>query len=274
MRVAEAVKPEREEKIPTKQKFAELKAETDVEKWKLATEAINGNKIVDDDTYAGYIGNSASVNRGLRRGFDNYAQLDSSIREIKKMQEDMHQNPTASDVTLYRGLSDDKFLKDLKVGETFTDDAFMSTSPYKDSSFIKETLDMGDSVMRIEAPAGTEGRYVTRKSSTKFYKEEHEVLLQRGSVLQLESITQERKSTVYNFKVVTAKPEALDWTKNIDAWSERDLRSMVDNYYSDRLKRGESREILITEAQTKNFKEMKKADLVTFLRELKWNPLT
>lgn len=82
-----------------------------------------------------YTGNSFSVNDGLRKG--KLSEKDKKV--VRHLDEVIASSkPTTADTTVYRGISADsdfaKKLASAKVGDTFNDKAFMSTSVDKNKA--------------------------------------------------------------------------------------------------------------------------------------------
>lgn len=104
-------------------------------------------------------------------------------------------------ITVYRAVEPEAFQDywdDIQrlVGSTYTDPAFMSTSPFKGSSAVNK-----DCIMELDIPAGTgRGAYINRISG--FQDEEYEFLLARGSKFTVKSVEETENQLILRMEMI------------------------------------------------------------------------
>ena len=168
-----------------KVKYSADQARDDQGEWTDGGGGSGQSQVTDSGKQAllGYSESSTSLNGSLRRG----AALTSGDTATQSaLDAAFKNNKLSKDTILYRGV-EEKFAAKLKVGETFTDKGFVSTS--RDSGMTS----LGRQV-QISAKAGTPAVDVvhhlgSHPSFDKYRASEKEVLLNRGSKFKVVKIT-------------------------------------------------------------------------------------
>lgn len=159
-----------------------------------------------------YTGNSFSVNDGLRKG-----KLSEKDKKVARHLDEViaSSKPTTADTTVYRGISADsdfaKKLASAKVGDTFNDKAFMSTSVDKNKAkeYAQDAANgepkKGGVVLEINVPKGTKTANLSGEADI---NSNNEVILGRDSNIKVSSVTKkgsppEPVSKVYRKQVET-----------------------------------------------------------------------
>lgn len=93
--------------------------------------------------------------------------------------------------TVYRFIESDNYLKHLKVGDTFTDSSFMSTT--RNPFIYQENYTFGYILLKIKIPGGVSGIGLCIESYSNFPSEE-EIIFPPTSVLELISVTDKPES--------------------------------------------------------------------------------
>lgn len=245
------------------------KPESFTEAWKHADAAVNGGPFARS-TFDRYIGNT-KVSSALRRDFEYANQISDIQEDVAAMTAVIDSGGLTKDLVAYRGLNTG-VLDGLKIGDSFTDEAFMSATPYAESSFIKETKKHGGHLMAIRLPQGAKGRYITSPTFDKFYSEEHELLLQRNTTLKVVDIIEHKGYREYVFDYVKSAPEEYDFYNHLTKMSTAEVGKLVSAYYQRRAASGVSMDLLRAEFAEHNFAAKSKEELVAFLRRVKFDP--
>lgn len=146
-----------------------------------------------------YTGNSFSVNDGLRKG--KLSEKDKKV--VRHLDEVIASSkPTTADTTVYRGISADsdfaKKLASAKVGDTFNDKAFMSTSVDKNKAkeYAQDAANgepkKGGVVLEINVPKGTKTANLSGEADI---NSNNEVILGRDSNIKVSSVTKKGGET-------------------------------------------------------------------------------
>ena len=135
---------------------------------------------------------SSAINNYLRNNVPYPYQnklLEDNIINIWKLTE----NAPAFDKSyiLYRFIHTDEFLRNLKIGDVFVDNGFISTT--RDPFYESDTYKFGVILLRIKIPAGISGVGLCIESFSNFPSEE-EILLSPKSKLKLDRIDED---TIY-----------------------------------------------------------------------------
>jgi ADP-ribosyltransferase exoenzyme len=137
------------------------------------------------ETYTG--GDYEPINGGLRQG--NVPREYQTT--VKNLDSAISQSKLPENTVLYRGTSlSPERMANIKPGATFSDPAYTSTSinPRIPDSFARGE---GKTMMRIKAPAGTNGLAVNNVSN---FDGEHEVLLPRGTNYRVTNVYKDKKT--------------------------------------------------------------------------------
>lgn len=156
-----------------------------------------------------YTGNSFSVNDGLRKG--KLSEKDKKV--VRHLDEVIASSkPTTADTTVYRGISADsdfaKKLASAKVGNTFNDKAFMSTSVDKNKAkeYAQDAANgepkKGGVVLEINVPKGTKTANLSGEADI---NSNNEVILGRDSNIKVSSVTK-KGETYVTVDLVKAQP--------------------------------------------------------------------
>lgn len=157
-----------------------------------------------------YTGNSFSVNDGLRKG--KLSEKDKKV--VRHLDEVIASSkPTTADTTVYRGISADsdfaKKLASAKVGDTFNDKAFMSTSADKNKAkeYAQDAANgepkKGGVVLEINVPKGTKTANLSGEADI---NSNNEVILGRDSNIKVSSVTKKGGETYVTVDLVKAQP--------------------------------------------------------------------
>ncbi len=172
---------------------------------------------------------------------DTYRQIRNIIKQIHEKFKD---NALRSDITVYRGINREGFLKLLRAnginikeedftldnvsskikGKTFIDKAFMSTSKDKkiaeefakmNSYEIEQKADEQDvlgAIFEIELKKGTQMIDINEDLQTKRFEREKEILLPNNTKLRVNS-TENYEFEVYNYETWNDESRHLLWIK-------------------------------------------------------------
>lgn len=245
------------------------KPESFTEAWKRSDAAVNGGPFARS-TFDRYIGNT-KVSSALRRDFEYANQVSDIQEDVAAMTAVIDSGGLTKDLVAYRGLNAG-VLDGLKIGDSFTDEAFMSATPYAESPFIKETKKHGGHLMTIRLPQGAKGRYITSPTFDKFYSEEHELLLQRNTTLKVVDIIEHKGYREYVFDYVKSAPEEYNFYNHLTKMSTAEVGKLVSAYYQRRAASGVSMDLLSAEFAKHNFAAKTKEELVAFLRGVQFDP--
>lgn len=239
------------------------------EAWKQADATVNGGPFARS-TFDRYIGNT-KVSSALRRDFEYANQVSDIQEDVAAMTAVIDSGGLTKDLVVYRGLNAG-VLDELKIGDSFTDEAFMSATPYAESPFIKETKKHGGHLMTIRLPQGAKGRYITSPTFDKFYSEEHELLLQRNTTLKVVDTIEHKGYREYVFDYVKSAPEEYNFYNHLTKMSTAEVGKLVSAYYQRRAASGVSMDLLSAEFAKHNFAAKTKEELVAFLRGVQFDP--
>lgn len=164
------------------------------------------------------------LNKYLRTKAKNkldQTDVDKSLEELDTgISKSLNKVEIRRNMIVYRAVKNDLFLNEIDVenGVTkFVDSAYVSTTPFMDSSFIKEFVESastkfqeGDKSARpyilieIEVPAGTKGAYIAQYSK---FENEKELLLQKNTVFEFIGDKYDEKTGIrtINLQVVEQK---------------------------------------------------------------------
>ncbi len=126
------------------------------------------------------------INGVLRRGADavpGYTQ--NHYNAIRQVDDALKKIRTPHDMLVYRGLGNIDLVRGLKPGDVFHDKAFVSTTVKKDVAYNSFAGGAGGAVFHITVPKGSRAYPLGTVSK---YPEEREILLPRGSRLQISKI--------------------------------------------------------------------------------------
>lgn len=165
---------------------------------------------LDHNSLMEYTGNSFSVNDGLRKG--KLSEKDKKV--VRHLDEVIASSkPTTADTTVYRGISADcdfaKKLASAKVGDTFNDKAFMSTSVDKNKAkeYAQDAANgepkKGGVVLEINVPKGTKTANLSGEADI---NSNNEVILGRDSNIKVSSVTKKGGETYVTVDLVKAQP--------------------------------------------------------------------
>jgi len=245
------------------------KPESFTEAWKQADAAVNGGPFARS-TFDRYIGNT-KVSSALRRDFEYAHQISDIQDDVAAMTAAIDSGGLKKDLIAYRGMNAG-VLDNLKPGDLFTDEAFMSATPYAESPFIKETKKHGGHLMTIRLPQGAKGRYITSPIYDKFYSEEHELLLQRNTTLKVVDIIEHKGYREYIFDYVKSAPEEYDFYSHLAKMNTAEVGKLVSSYYQRRAASGVPMDLLREEFAKHNFAAKSKEELIEFLKGVKFDP--
>jgi hypothetical protein len=119
------------------------------------------------------------------RGMSSYEYKNELLENIIESIWDLIYNapPFDKSYTLYRFVSNDSYLKHLKIGDSYIDPSFISTT--RDPFYRSETYKFGFILVKIKIPSGTKGVGLCIESYSLF-PEEQEIVLPPLSVLRLD----------------------------------------------------------------------------------------
>jgi len=173
-------------------------------------------KVLDEFNTNGIVENS-EFSRDLRGGRAMAWKLAENADRVASLTKTLAESKTKVPLTLYRGVNDTKFIKNLKVGEEFTDDAFTSASLSPKSAFIKETEGDGGTIIKINAP---EGAPIAPIKATGYYSDELEALVQRGARFKISSI--EKGATKSGGDIITVDLVGVNPRRDILSTAAKD----------------------------------------------------
>jgi len=143
---------------------------------------INNNKIGVIQYYS--LQGSYFMNQYMRNLVDYEYKNELLENVIKSTWELINDSPEFDkEYTLYRFIHDDSYLKHLKIGDTFIDPSFISTT--RDPFYKSETYKFGFILIKIIIPDKTKGVGLCLESYSHF-PEEQEIILAPLSILKLE----------------------------------------------------------------------------------------
>lgn len=139
---------------------------------------------------------SSEINDHLRAGTD----LGWRQREVGVLDDAIEQSRLKNDSAVYRGLGQpgEDFGRELQVGDQILDRGFLSTSANP-----AVAADYGESLLEIQVPKGTHALPIT-KANTAEYGGMDEVLLGRGTVIEIDSIDESRMDEL-GYRVIRAR---------------------------------------------------------------------
>jgi hypothetical protein len=245
----------------------------------------NGSSVLsaeDRITFADYIETPAFSGR-LRTGFTNNFQLLDDAPRVRDLTKSLSTRTLQKETYVFRGLNRVAEIEDLNVGDYLFQDSFMSTTPSMDSAFVKETVKYGGIVMRIKLPKGAPVKYVSGASSSSFYADEFEALLQRGSKLKLVGKTQSNGVSYLDFDFEGADPAGYDWLSKLKGaivpdssgylYPKEQLDNLVAAYFNDLVSRGgQPYDTLSAQLAAMRVNKWDRADVVSYLRKSGWSP--
>jgi len=126
---------------------------------------------------------SANINAYLRNPDINYVENDT-FNEIIKNLTNLCLNAPAfdKDYILYRFIKNDNYLQNLKVGDIYTDNSFMSTT--RDPFYRSDTYSFGFILIKVSIPKNINGVALCLEGCSHF-PEEQEIIFPPGSQYKL-----------------------------------------------------------------------------------------
>jgi hypothetical protein len=141
---------------------------------------------------------SAAVDRYARGGAYEYVNSDLRLgrsinlfskEELAALDSAVKSQTFVSDSTVYRAVSE-KFASKLKVGSSFIDKGYLSTSASKRGvDYFSEDEDGRMAVFEIRVKKNTPALEVSKIGLSSIHKHEEEILFGRGSRLKIQSIS-------------------------------------------------------------------------------------
>lgn len=218
------VRPDRKLRSENREEYDRLRSEYEnspVKKW---NDSLSGE---ETDAIMNYAGSDYSGINGLLRGemtermVENWnATGKTDIRDmIQRVESGIDKFELKEPITVYRTCEKDVFESlSQKVGSTFRDNAFTSTT------VLNESVASGNVRMEINVPAGKGvGAYI---GSTYGQPDEHEFLLQRGTEFTVRGVSKVGDSYTIKMDVTGREPQDLQYaTKEqvIERWKRLGL---------------------------------------------------
>lgn len=218
------VRPDRKLRSENREEYDRLRSEYEnslVKKW---NDSLSGE---ETDAIMNYAGSDYSGINGLLRGemtermVENWnATGKTDVRDmIQRVESGIDKFELKEPITVYRTCEKDVFESlSQKVGSTFRDNAFTSTT------VLNESVASGNVRMEINVPAGKGiGAYI---GSTYGQPDEHEFLLQRGTEFTVRGVSKVGDSYTIKMDVTGRKPQDFQYaTKEqvIERWKRLGL---------------------------------------------------
>lgn len=137
--------------------------------------------------------------------------------------------------TLYRFIKNDDFLRNLKIGETFTEKGFMSTT--RNPFYGSEDYDFGTILIKVNIPKNINGVALCLETISHF-PEEQEILFPPKSNFKL--IKKDSDCIYYHTDInISSKIKTkyeFDWISNEDIYFSRESKEKNDKFRTDFLK--------------------------------------
>lgn len=218
------VRPDRKLRSENREEYDQLRSEYEnspVKKW---NDSLSGE---ETDAIMNYAGSDYSGINGLLRGemtermVENWnATGKTDVRDmIQRVESGIDKFELKEPITVYRTCEKDVFESlSQKVGSTFRDNAFTSTT------VLNESVASGNVRMEINVPAGKGvGAYI---GSTYGQPDEHEFLLQRGTEFTVRGVSKVGDSYTIKMDVTGREPQDFQYaTKEqvIERWKRLGL---------------------------------------------------
>lgn len=218
------VRPDRKLRSENREEYDRLRSEYEnspVKKW---NDSLSGE---ETDAIMNYVGSDYSGINGLLRGemtermVENWnATGKTDVRDmIQRVESGIDKFELKEPITVYRTCEKDVFESlSQKVGSTFRDNAFTSTT------VLNESVASGNVRMEINVPAGKGvGAYI---GSTYGQPDEHEFLLQRGTEFTVRGVSKVGDSYTIKMDVTGREPQDFQYaTKEqvIERWKRLGL---------------------------------------------------
>ena len=218
------VRPDRKLRSENREEYDRLRSEYEnspVKKW---NDSLSGE---ETDAIMNYAGSDYSGINGLLRGemtermVENWnATGKTDVRDmIQRVESGIDKFELKEPITVYRTCEKDVFESlSQKVGSTFRDNAFTSTT------VLNESVASGNVRMEINVPAGKGvGAYI---GSTYGQPDEHEFLLQRGTEFTVRGVSKVGDSYTIKMDVTGREPQDFQYaTKEqvIERWKRLGL---------------------------------------------------
>lgn len=173
--------------------------------------------------------NNVSQNRKSLQTIIRNSELENKIILMSNII--LNAPPFEKGHTVYRFVNEDYYFGDIKIGDVYQDNSFMSTT--RNPFYYKENYQFGYILIKIKLPPNIRGVGLCIESYSNFPKEE-EIILPPGSLYKLISITQTKTNTNFHniFNLNVTKKYEFEWIGNVNDKNKTDLTKL---YFSENI---------------------------------------